>query len=143
LNDVDYKLARCCNPIFGDDIFGFVTISDGIKIHRLHCPNAGQLINRFGYRVLKARWAGKDSLTYFHSIVKLTGIDEIGILSKISDVIAKDLRVNLRSINIDTGEGHFEGLIKLFVKDVGHLDALIHKLLKIKGIHSAQRVDGI
>jgi GTP diphosphokinase / guanosine-3',5'-bis(diphosphate) 3'-diphosphatase len=143
LNNLDYKLARCCNPIFGDDVFGFVTISDGIKIHRLHCPNAGQLINRFGYRVLKARWAGKDSLTYFHSTIKLTGIDEIGILSKISDVIAKDLRVNLRSINVDTGEGQFEGLIKLFVKEAGHLDALIHKLLKIKGIHSAQRVDGM
>lgn len=141
LNKVDFKLSKCCNPIFGDDIFGFVTISDGIKIHRIHCPNAEQMISKYGYRVVKARWAGKDSNTYFQTALKLTGDDEIGILSKISDIIAKDLRVNLRSINIDTGNGHFEGIIKLFVKDVSHLDMLIHKLLKVKGVISAHRVD--
>lgn len=140
-NNVDYKLAKCCNPIFGDEIFGFVTISDGIKIHRLLCPNADQLINKYGYRVVKAQWAGTDSKTFFLVSLKLTGDDEIGILSKISDIIAKDLRVNLRTINIDTNDGHFEGLIKLFVKDVAHLDMLLHKLLKVKGVNAAQRVE--
>ncbi len=90
LNHVDYKLAKCCNPIFGDDIFGFVTISDGIKIHRIKCPNANQMTSRFGYRVVKARWTGSDSQTFFQTAIKLSGDDEIGILSKISDIIAKD-----------------------------------------------------
>jgi GTP pyrophosphokinase len=143
LKNVEYKLSKCCNPIFGDEIFGFVTINEGIKIHRLHCPNARQMINRYGYRVVKARWAGTDSNTYFQAAIKLTGADEIGILSKISDIIAKDFRVNLRSINVETNEGTFEGLIKLFVKDVRHLDVLTHKLLKIKGVLNATRIDTI
>jgi GTP diphosphokinase / guanosine-3',5'-bis(diphosphate) 3'-diphosphatase len=143
LSNVDYKLSKCCNPIFGDEIFGFVTISDGIKIHRVHCPNASQMISRFGYRVVKAKWAGKDSQTYFLASIKLSGVDEIGILSKISDIIAKDLSVNLRSINMDTSNGHFEGIIRLFVKDVNRLDMLLQKLIKVKGIDTAQRIEGI
>jgi GTP pyrophosphokinase len=141
LKEVDYKLSKCCNPIFGDDIFGFVTISDGIKVHRINCPNAKQMIERFGYRVVKAKWAGTDSKSFFPAGIKLTGGDEIGILSKISDIISKDLKVNLRSINVDTIDGNFEGVITLFVKDVGHLDALIHKLLKVKGVNAATRVE--
>jgi guanosine-3',5'-bis(diphosphate) 3'-pyrophosphohydrolase len=141
LNNVDYKLAKCCNPIFGDDIFGFVTIGDGIKIHRELCPNAPSMIERFGYRVVKARWSGSDSRTFFQAGIKLSGNDEIGILSKISDIISKDIKVNLRAINIDTKDGHFEGIIKLFVKDVNHLDMLVYKLRKVKGVNSAHRVD--
>lgn len=143
LNGVDYKLAKCCNPIFGDDIFGFVTINDGIKIHRLQCPNAKDMLTRFGYRFVKARWAGTDSNTFFQTALKLNGNDEIGILSKISDIIAKDGRVNLRSINVDTENGQFEGMVKLFVKEAAHLDILIHKLMKVKGISSVIRLDGI
>ncbi|MGC8824047.1 MAG: RelA/SpoT family protein [Bacteroidales bacterium] len=143
LNNVDYKLAKCCSPIFGDEIFAFVTINDGIKIHRLTCPNASDMLNRYGYRVLKARWIGEDSSTNFQTAIKITGSNEIGILSKISDVISKDLHVRMRSINIDTHENQFVGIIKLFVKDVKYLDMLIHKLLKIKGVYTATRVDGI
>jgi GTP pyrophosphokinase len=141
LKNVEFKLSKCCNPIFGDDIFGFVTISDGIKIHRINCPNAKQMIERFGYRVVKAKWAGTDSKSFFQAGIKLSGGDEIGILSKVSDIIAKDLKVNLRSINVDTIDGNFEGVITLFVKDVNHLDVLIHKLLKVKGVNAAIRVE--
>jgi GTP diphosphokinase / guanosine-3',5'-bis(diphosphate) 3'-diphosphatase len=143
LKNVEYKLSKCCNPIFGDEIFGFVTINEGIKIHRLHCPNANEMIKRYGYRVVKARWAETDSNTYFQAAIKLTAADEIGILSKISDIIEKDLRVNLRSINVETNEGMFEGMIKLFVKDVRHLDVLTHRLLKIKGVLNAIRIDAV
>ncbi|HOK98975.1 MAG TPA: RelA/SpoT family protein [Bacteroidales bacterium] len=143
LNNVEYKLAKCCSPIFGDEIFAFVTINDGIKIHRITCPNAPDMLSRYGYRVLKARWVGEDSNTNFQTAIKITGSNEIGILSKISDVIAKDLHVRMRSINIDTQENQFVGIIKLFVKDVKYLDMLIHKLLKIKGVYTAIRVDGI
>jgi GTP pyrophosphokinase len=141
IKKVDFKLSKCCNPIFGDDIFGFVTISDGIKVHRVNCPNAKQMIERFGYRVVKAKWAGTDSKSFFQAGIKLSGGDEIGILSKISDIIAKDLKVNLRSINVDTVDGNFEGIITLFVKDVSHLDVLLHKLLKVKGVNAAIRVE--
>ncbi len=141
LNNVDYKLAKCCNPILGDEIFGFVTISEGIKIHRLNCPNASQMIKKYGYRVLKAHWSESAGHNSFHASIKLIGENEVGILSKLSDIITKDSKVNLRSINIDTTEDQFEGIIKLFVKDVNHLEMLIHKLMKIKGIKSAQRYD--
>jgi GTP diphosphokinase / guanosine-3',5'-bis(diphosphate) 3'-diphosphatase len=141
LNNVDYKLAKCCTPIFGDEIFGFVTINDGIKIHRLQCPNARDMISRYGYRVVKARWAGIDSKVNYLTAVKLTGNDEIGVISKVSDIIAKESNINMRSMNIDTNDGHFEGIVKLFVRDVSHLDALIHKLLKVKGINSAMRIE--
>jgi GTP diphosphokinase / guanosine-3',5'-bis(diphosphate) 3'-diphosphatase len=141
LNNIEYKLAKCCNPILGDDVFGFVTINEGIKIHRFTCPNATQLLKRYDYRVLKARWAGTVNNTNFQASIRLTGDNEIGILSKISDIIVKDTRVNLRSINIDNNEEQFDGIIKLFVKDVSHLEMLIHKLLKVKGIKNAQRFD--
>ena len=141
LNGVEYKLAKCCNPIMGDEIFGFVTINEGIKIHRLNCPNAPQLIRRFGYRTLKTSWSGNAGQASFQATVRLTGDNEIGILSKISDIILKDTRVTLRSINIDNDNDLFEGIIKLFVKDVSHLEMLIHKLLKVKGINNAQRYD--
>jgi GTP diphosphokinase / guanosine-3',5'-bis(diphosphate) 3'-diphosphatase len=141
LNNVDYKLSKCCNPILGDEIFAFVTINEGIKIHRFNCPNAAQLITRFGYRVLKARWSGSIDSPHFLASIRITGDNEIGILSKISDIVVKDTRVNLRSINIDNNENQFDGIIKLFVKDAGHLQTLIHKLLKVKGIKNAQRYD--
>jgi GTP pyrophosphokinase len=141
LNNVDYKLAKCCNPIFGDEVFGFVTVSEGIKIHRVSCSNASQMTDRYGYRVIKARWAGSDSKTLFPSGIKISGNNDIGLLGKITDVISKDLKVNLRSVNVDTSEGAFEGIITVFIKDKSHLDILVHKLAKIKGVSSAHRTD--
>ncbi len=140
LDKLDYRLAKCCNPIYGDEIFGFVTVSAGITIHRVNCPNATQLISRHGYRVVKAQWAVTGGDIYLPATIRVTGLDDIGILSKISDVISKDLRVNMRSVSIDSTEGMFEGNITLFVKDTRHLDVLIKQLAKIKGVLSVSRM---
>jgi len=139
--NVDYKLARCCNPIHGDQVFGFVTRTAGISIHRMNCPNAHQLLTRYGYRVLKARWTQASDDTRFEVTIRITGLDDIGIVSNISDVISKDLQVNMRSISIDSTDGMFEGTIALFVKDTQHLEALIRKIKKVKGISNVRRID--
>jgi GTP pyrophosphokinase len=139
LSNVEYKLAKCCNPIHGDSIFGFVTISSGITIHRKNCPNAQQLLSRYSYRVVKARWNQSEMTSSFPVTLHVTGIDDLGIVSNISDVISKDLQVNMRSISIDSNDGMFEGSITLFVKDTQHLEALIRKLKRVKGIMNIRR----
>jgi len=141
LANVEYKLAPCCSPILGDAIFGFVTISSGISIHRTNCPNAQQMISRYGYRVVKARWSKDDKGAFFPVTLRITGMDDLGIVSNISDVISKDLQVNMRSISIESNDGLFEGSITLFVKDTQHLEALIRKLKKVKGVLSIRRLD--
>jgi GTP pyrophosphokinase len=141
IDRLTYRLARCCNPIYGDEVFGFVTVGSGITIHRVNCPNAGQLISRYGYRVLKARWSDRDSKIYLPATIRITGIDDLGIVGRISDVISKDLRVNIRTIAMDSNEGIFEGTITLFVRDTGHLDLLIRSLSKVKGILSVRRLE--
>jgi guanosine-3',5'-bis(diphosphate) 3'-pyrophosphohydrolase len=141
LANIDYKLAPCCNPILGDSIFGFVTISSGISIHRTNCPNAQEMLSRYGYRVVKARWNSNDKGAFFPVTLRITGMDDLGIVSNISDVISKDLQVNMRSITIDSNDGMFEGSITLFVKDTQHLEALIRKLKKVKGILNIKRLD--
>ncbi len=141
LANVDYKLSPCCNPIHGDAIFGFVTISSGISIHRMNCPNAQQLLSRYGYRVVKARWSKTEKGTFFPVTLRITGVDDLGIVSNISDVITKDLQVNMRSISIDSDDGMFEGSITLFVRDTRHLEALIRKLKKVKGVMNLRRID--
>jgi GTP pyrophosphokinase len=140
LDKLDYRLGKCCNPIYGDEIFGFVTVSAGITIHRVNCPNAAQLISKHGYRVVKAQWAVTGADIYLPATIRVTGLDDIGILSKISDVISKDLRVNMRSVSIDSTEGMFEGTITLFVKDTRHLDGLIKNLARLKGVLSVSRM---
>jgi GTP pyrophosphokinase len=141
LANIDYKLSRCCNPIHGDAVFGFVTISSGITIHRMNCPNAQQLLSRYGYRVVKARWSTSEKGGFFPVTLHVTGMDDLGIVSNISDVISKELQVNMRSISIDSNDGMFEGSITLFVRDTKHLDALIRKLKKVKGVLNVRRVD--
>jgi len=141
LANIDYKLAPCCNPILGDAIFGFVTISSGISIHRTNCPNAQQMLSRYGYRVVKARWNSSDKVAFFPVTLRITGMDDLGIVSNISDVISKDLQVNMRSISIDSDDGMFEGSITLFVKDTQHLEALARKLKKVKGVLNIKRLD--
>jgi GTP pyrophosphokinase len=143
LDNLDYKLSKCCSPIFGDAIFGFVTVSDGVKIHRVNCPNADQLISRYGYRLVKARWTRSDGSALYQADIKVVGVDDIGLVSRITDVISKDLKVNMRSITIDTSDGMFEGFVTLFVKDTIHLDALINKLKKVKGVLSVGRVSSL
>jgi len=140
--NIDYKLAKCCTPIHGDNIFGFVTRTAGISIHRMNCPNAHQLLSRYGYRVVKAQWTKAADDTRFSVSIRITGVDDMGIVSNISDVISKDLQVNMRSISIDSNDGLFEGTIGLFVKDKQHLEALTRKLKKIKGVLNVRRTDG-
>ena len=139
--NVDYKLSKCCNPIFGDKIFGFVTVNEGIKIHRVNCPNAAQLLSRYGYRVVKAKWTDTEKTSQYQTTLKITGVDDIGIVNRITDVISKDLKVNMRSIAIESNDGMFEGTLKLFVKDTGHLKNLIDRILSVKGVLNAVRLD--
>ncbi|MGM0407908.1 MAG: RelA/SpoT family protein [Bacteroidota bacterium] len=141
IENVDYKLAKCCNPIYGDPIFGFVTVSEGIKIHRKNCPNARQLLDKYNYRVIKAQWNKTSGKKSFQTIIKVSGIDETGMLNKISNVISKDMNIRMRSITIDSDDGMFEGQIKLFIESTKHLDLLIRKLKKEKGILKVTRVE--
>ncbi len=141
LRNVNYRLAPCCNPVFGDEIFGFVTIREGIKIHRVNCPNALQMIERYPYRIIKSRWCDTTSKSSFLTSLYITGADSLGIVSEISHVIAKDFGVQMRSINVESNRGEFQGNLKVLVHSVEHLDFLIHKLKNIKGITSVTRGD--
>ena len=134
-------MSKCCNPIFGDDIFGFVTIHDGIKIHRVNCPNASQLLSKYGYRVIKAHWNKTDGVTSFPVDIAITGEDIPGLLNSISDVVSKELKVALRAISLETENGILQGKLKLMVLDNKHLDSLIARLHKIKGIFSVKRYE--
>jgi GTP pyrophosphokinase len=139
LKDVNYKLAQCCNPVFGDKIFGFVTISEGIKIHRNSCPNAPQMKQRFPYRVIKAMWKDNSGKGSFLTSLHISGNDQVGIVSEVTHIIAKDLGTQMRSINIETEKGQFEGILKISVYSLDHLEFLISKLKKVKGIISVTR----
>jgi len=129
-SDLDYTLSKCCNPIPGDDIFGFITIGEGVKIHRTNCPNAVSLLSNYGYRIIKAQWRNElvKNETKFITGIKLVGIDDIGIVSSLADIISKNLNVNMKSITIESHDGTFEGTIQLYVDDTTHLDHLIKKI---------------
>ncbi len=139
LNKIDYKLSPCCNPIPGDDVFGFITINDGIKIHRVNCPNAMQLMSNFAYRIVKAKWTGQEQLSVLAGI-KITGMDDVGVVNNITKVISSELKVNMRSISIESNEGLFEGTIMLFVHDTEHLTKLMKKLSALSGILNVTRI---
>jgi guanosine-3',5'-bis(diphosphate) 3'-pyrophosphohydrolase len=139
--NVDYRLAKCCNPIMGDNIFGFVTINEGIKIHRSNCPNAVQLIGKYGYRIVNAKWSRRGPDSVFPVNIRVNGEDQSGILQSISEVFAKDTGVTVRSINIDASEGAFSGVIGLVVRDLNHLDSLLARLTTLKGIYSVSRME--
>jgi len=141
IKNVIYKLAPCCNPIFGDDIFGFVTISEGIKIHRASCPNAPQMIERYPYRVIKAKWQDTKKRSSFQATIRIAGTDEIGIVAQISHVISKDIGVQMRSINIENSNCDFDGTLRVFVNGLEHLDFLMNKLRSINGVFSVSRAD--
>ena len=141
LKNVVYKLAPCCNPIFGDPIFGFVTISEGIKIHRSTCPNAPQMFERYPYRLIKAKWQETKKKSSFQATIRIAGTDEIGIVGQISHVISKDIGVQMRSINIDTNNGVFDGTLRVFVNGLDHLDFLMNKLKGINGVISVTRAE--
>jgi guanosine-3',5'-bis(diphosphate) 3'-pyrophosphohydrolase len=138
MQQIDFTLSRCCNPIPGDDVFGFLTINEGIKIHRNLCPNAQQLLSNYGNRVIKARWASQIEKSYLVSI-DLNGIDRVGIIQDISKVISGELHINMRGLSVDTFDGIFEGKIKVYVFDTKHLDILMSKLEEIDGISNVSR----
>ena len=139
LKGLDYQLARCCHPIYGDPIFGFVTINGGIKIHRQDCPNAPELRRRYGYRVVKAKWSGKGSSQYSITL-RVIGNDDIGIVNNLTSIISKDERLLLRSINIDSHDGLFSGNIVVMLEDTSRLEALIKKLRTVKGVKQVERI---
>ena len=142
LDQVGYKLAKCCNPKTGDDVVGFVTIGHGISIHRKSCPNAKRMLERYGYRHIDVQWKSPEGgEAPVQTNIRISGEDRIGILGEITAVISGDLRVNMQSIKIDSGDKVFTGYIKLSVRDDRHLDEVLHKLLKIKGITKAGRID--
>ena len=139
LKGIDYSLSKCCNPIFGDPIFGFVTVSGGIKIHRKDCPNAPELRKRFGYRVVKAKWSGKGSSQYTITL-RVVGNDDIGIVSNITNIISKEERIVMRSINIDSHDGLFSGNLVVMIDDTTRLEGLIRKIRTVKGVKIVDRL---
>ena len=139
LKGLDYQLARCCAPIYGDPIFGFVTISGGIKIHRMDCPNAPELRRRYGYRIVKAKWSGKGSSQYSITL-RVIGSDDIGIVNNLTSIISKDERLVLRSINIDSHDGLFSGNLVVMLEDTSRLESLIKKLRTVKGVKQVDRI---
>ena len=140
LQKIEYKLSPCCNPINGDDVFGFITINEGIKIHRANCPNALQLMSNYAYRIVKAKWTDSDKISFLAGI-KITGSDAVGIVNNITKIISNELNVNMRSISFDTNDGIFEGTIMVFVNDTNHLTELMKKLKKVNGVLNVMRID--
>ena len=140
LKGLDYTLAKCCNPIYGDPIFGFVSVNGGIKIHRTDCPNAPQMAQRFGYRIVKARWSGKAIGTQYPITLHVVGNDDIGIVTNITSVINKEKNITLRAISIDSNDGLFQGHLTVLVNDTRELEALIKKIKTVKGVKNVGRV---
>lgn len=139
LKGLDFKLAKCCSPIYGDDVFGFVSVTGGIKIHRVDCPNAPQMMERFGYRIVKARWAGKAAGKQYPITLKVVGHDDIGIVTNITSIISKEKDVTLRSMGISSNDGLFSGTLTVNIDDTSRLDALIKKIQNVKGVKQVSR----
>ena len=139
LKGLDFTLARCCNPIYGDDVFGFVSVSGGIKIHRCDCPNAKELQSRFPYRIVRARWAGKSQGKKYPIRLRIVGHDDIGIVTNITSIINKETEISLRSISIDSNDGLFSGMLTVMVDDTSKLEALIKKIKAVKGVKQIER----
>jgi GTP pyrophosphokinase len=137
---VDYKLAKCCTPIPGDDVFGFVTVNEGIKIHRTNCPNAPELLSHHGNRVVKAKWTSQHEVAFLTGL-KIKGTDRVGLINDVSKIISEELKVNMSSMSIHTDSGIFDGEIMLYVNDTRHLEQLIGKLDKVEGVVKVSRFD--
>lgn len=138
--NIQYQMARCCNPIPGDNVFGFITISEGIKVHRVNCPNAEHLQSKMAYRCIKARWRNQE-LVERVAAIRLVGIDDVGIVNKITEVISNELNVNMKSISFEATDGLFEGKIKVLVYDTEHLDTLMRKFEQVDGVKRVERWD--
>ncbi len=137
---VEYKLAKCCTPIPGDEVFGFVTVNEGIKIHRTSCPNATELLANHGNRVIKAKWTSQHEVAFLTGL-KVVGTDRVGLINDVSKVISEELKVNMSSLSFKTDQGIFSGEIMLYVNDTRHLEVLISKLEKVEGVVKVSRFD--
>jgi len=142
MDKLQYTLSPCCNPIPGDDVFGFVTVGEGIKIHRSNCPNAINMLSKYAYRTIKAKWTHNESLAFLAGI-KIIGIDKVGIVNKITKVISNDLNLNIRTINVESNAGKFEGTVMLYIHDTRHLHDLIQNLKKVEGVLQVFRIDKV
>jgi GTP pyrophosphokinase len=136
--ELDYKFAKCCNPIPGDEVFGFITATEGIKVHQKNCPNAIYLRSNFAQRIIRAKWI-KTEKTEYTAVLIIKGIDTVGLVNQVTQIISNDLNVNIRSINISGDEGIFEGLITVMVQDKIHLNQVMEKLRSIEGVTSVDR----
>jgi GTP pyrophosphokinase len=138
--NIQYQMAKCCNPIPGDDVFGFITINEGIKIHRNNCPNAEHLMSKMAYRTIKARWQSKELVERIAAI-RIVGIDKIGLVNQLTEIISKQHNVNMKSISFETDDGIFEGRIKVLVYDTDHLEQLMRKFEQVEGVQRVTRWD--
>ena len=139
MQKIDYKLAPCCNPIPGDDVFGFITVSGGIKIHRQNCTNATNMLSKYAYRMMKARWSSSAAEQFAVKLV-FSGIDDMGLVNQITQVISEDMEVNMRAISMETHDGIFRGSVDVLIMNKNHLEDLITKLKNVSGVHSVERV---
>ena len=137
---VDFSLASCCSPIPGDEVFGFITVSDGIKIHRTNCSNAQELMSKYAYRVIKARWSNKE-LVQFEVGLKFAGIDDVGLVQKITNIISTDMNVNMKAISFEANNGIFQGKVVVLVHDTNHLETLIDQLKAVEGVLTVDRIE--
>jgi GTP diphosphokinase / guanosine-3',5'-bis(diphosphate) 3'-diphosphatase len=140
MDKIDYTLSKCCNPISGDDVFGFVTINEGIKIHRVSCPNAVELMSNHGNRIIKAKWTSQRDLAFLAGL-RITGTDRVGLINDVTRIISNELNINMRSVTIDSTDGVFEGNIRLYVHDTVHLETLMQKLERVNGVYEVIRFD--
>lgn len=138
IRGLDFQMARCCQPVYGDKVFGFVTSGGGIKIHRENCPNAPQLRERFGYRIVKAMWSGRATGQYPITL-HVVGNDDIGIVNNITSIISKEEKIQLRSISIDSHDGLFSGTLTVMLDDTARLEKLLKKIKTVKGVKNASR----
>ncbi|HYC28921.1 MAG TPA: ACT domain-containing protein, partial [Chitinophagaceae bacterium] len=135
-----YNLANCCKPIPGDDVFGFVSTGKGLTIHRTNCPNAAKLMANYGHRIVKTKWAKNKEISFLTGL-KITGLDDVGVVSKITNLISAEMKININALTIEAREGIFEGNIKLYVHDKEELDELVDNLKNLQGIQAVERYD--
>ena len=140
MQKLDYTLSKCCNPIAGDDVFGFITVIGGIRVHRRNCPNATNMLSKYAYRMMKARWTSK-AQTQFKVKLQITGIDDVGLVNQLTAVISADMQVNMIAISMESKDGVFEGNITALVMNTTHLRDIIEKLKNVNGVHTVERVD--
>ena len=139
-DQIQYELAKCCKPIPGDNVFGFITIGKGMVIHRVNCPNAPQLMANYGHRIVRTKWAKNTEISFLTGL-KIIGMDDVGVINKITTIISGDMRINIAGLSIESDSGLFEGMIKIFVHDKEELEELVQRLKSLNGIQSVDRFD--